>query len=148
MGVLWLTLSVPYDKRRSSLFILCNPEGNSICFCIGLCCSCWMRWGLCECEFCGLWCSLFLLLKWYVLLYRKRSRSLSSRRHKSRSLTPRRHRSRSPTSRRHRRQRSKSTSLSPIGKPLISTTASRERKDDSEMLRKEEEDKKRYINSF
>lgn len=140
--------SVPNDKRCSSLFILCNPEGNRICCCIGLCWSCWMRWGLCECEFCSHWSSLLLLLKWHVFLYRKRSRSLSSRRHKSRSLTPRRHRSRSPTSRRHRRQRSKSTSLSPIGKSLISSTGSRERKDDSEMLRKQEEEKKRYIYSF
>ncbi|VFQ76312.1 unnamed protein product [Cuscuta campestris] len=72
------------------------------------------------------------------MLYRKRSRSLS----------PRRHKSRSPTSKRHRRQRSKSISLSPIGKPPRSSTGLKEQKDDSEMLRKLEQEKKRYMYSF
>lgn len=91
-----------------------------------------------------IWCPILqLFLINSVLLYRRRSRSISPRRRKSRSPTPRRHKSRTPTPRRHKRQRSRSTSLSPINKsPSI---GSLERKNASEKLKIDEEEKKRYI---
>lgn len=79
-----------------------------------------------------------------MLLYRRRSRSISPRRRKIRSPTLRRRKSRSPTPRRHKRQRSRSTSLSSISKSP--STGSLEQKNASEKLRKEEEEKKRYNN--
>ncbi|KAL3350128.1 hypothetical protein AABB24_022905 [Solanum stoloniferum] len=72
---------------------------------------------------------------------RKRSRSLSPRRRKSRSPATRRHKSRSP--RNHRRQRSRSTSLSPIGKSPGSSIGSKEQKGISEKNKLDEEEKKR-----
>ena len=79
-----------------------------------------------------------------MLLYRRRSRSISPHRRKIRSPTLRRRKSRSPTPRRHKRQRSRSTSLSSISKSP--STGSLEQKNASEKLRKEEEEKKRYNN--
>ncbi|KAG6792517.1 hypothetical protein POTOM_001668 [Populus tomentosa] len=79
--------------------------------------------------------------------YRRRSRSISPRRHKSRSPTPRRRKSRSPTPRRYKRQRSSSSSPSPTHKSSSPSLGSVERKIVSEKMRKEEEEeKKRYIN--
>lgn len=80
-----------------------------------------------------------------MFLYRRKSRSISPRHRRSRS-PPRRHKSRSPTPRNYKRQRSKSSSLSPIHKSSSSSLGSIERKNASEKLRIEEEEKKRYIN--
>lgn len=85
-------------------------------------------------------CSIYLMF-----LYRRKSRSISPRHRRSRS-PPRRHKSRSPTPRNYKRQRSKSSSLSPIHKSSSSSLGSIERKNASEKLRIEEEEKKRYIN--
>ncbi|KAJ8628765.1 hypothetical protein MRB53_022088 [Persea americana] len=71
-----------------------------------------------------------------------RKSPLSPRRGKSHSRTPRRRRSRSSTPRRYRRQRSRSSTKSPIhksGSPSLST----DNKNAIERLRKEEEEKKR-----
>ncbi|KVI01766.1 hypothetical protein Ccrd_019947 [Cynara cardunculus var. scolymus] len=79
---------------------------------------------------------------------KRRSRSISPRRHrKSRSPTPRRRKSRSPTPRRHRRQKSRSTSLSPIANsPSIESI---ERKVVSEKTKiEEEQQKKRFQIEF
>lgn len=94
-----------------------------------------------------------LKLNCVTVFYRRRSRSLSSRRRKSRSPTPRRHKSRSPTPRRRKsrspmprrskKQRKRSTSLSPSSSSPSTSAGSKEMKDASEKLRKEEE-KKRY----
>ncbi|KVI10999.1 hypothetical protein Ccrd_010595 [Cynara cardunculus var. scolymus] len=73
----------------------------------------------------------------------RRSRSISPRRHRrrSRSPTPRRRRSRSSTPRRHKRQKSRSSSLSPIAKsPGIGSI---ECKIVGENLKKEEEDERK-----
>lgn len=80
-----------------------------------------------------------------MLLHRRRSRSISPRRRKSPSPSPRRRKSRSPTPRRHKRRR---TSVSPITKSRSPNSGSIERKNASENLRKEEEEKKRYINAL
>lgn len=80
-----------------------------------------------------------------ILLHRRKSPSVSPRRRRSRSPTLRRRRSRSPTPRHHKRQRSRSSTPSPIGKSSSSSLGSIERKNASEILRKEEEEKKRYI---
>lgn len=77
------------------------------------------------------------------LQYRRKSPSISPRRHKSRSPTVRRRKSRSPTTKRHRRQRSISSSLSPThsSSPILGSV---ERKNAIEKLRKEvEEERKR-----
>lgn len=78
-----------------------------------------------------------------LLLYRRKSRSISPRRRKSRSPTPRRRRSRSATPRRYKRQRSISTSLSPIKRSP--STGSLELKNVTEKSKKDEEEKRRYI---
>lgn len=80
-----------------------------------------------------------------MFLYRRKSRSISPRHRRSRSPL-RRHKSRSPTPRHYKRQRSRSSSLSPIRKSSSSSLGSIERKNASEKLRIEEEEKKRYIN--
>lgn len=80
-----------------------------------------------------------------MFLYRRKSRSISPRHRRSRS-PPRRHKSRSQTPRNYKRQRSRSSSLSPIRKSSSSSLGSIERKNASEKLRIEEEEKKRYIN--
>lgn len=79
----------------------------------------------------------------YFFNYRKKSRSISPRRRKGRSPSPRRHKSRSPTPRRYKRQRSRSSSLSAAHKSSSPSLGSLERKNASEKLRKEEEEKKR-----
>ena len=92
--------------------------------------------------------SIFVLICFsinFMFLYRRKSRSISPRHRRSRS-PPRRHKSRSPTPRNYKRQRSRSSSLSPIRKSSSSSLGSIERKNASEKLRIEEEEKKRYIN--
>lgn len=89
-----------------------------------------------------------LLLNGFYVLYRRRSCSISPQRRKGRSPTPRRRKSRSPIRRRHKRQRSRSSSLSPARKSSSASLGSVEQKNASEKLRKEEEDKKRYISSI
>ncbi|KAF3435185.1 hypothetical protein FNV43_RR22272 [Rhamnella rubrinervis] len=74
---------------------------------------------------------------------RRKSRSVSPRRRRSRSPTVRRRRSHSRTLRHHKRQRSRSSSLSPIRKSSSPSLGSIERKNAIENLRKEEEEKKR-----
>ena len=81
-----------------------------------------------------------------MFLYRRKSRSVSPRHRRSRSPS-RRHKSRSPSPRHYKRQRSKSSSLSPIRKSPSSSLGSIDRKNASEKLRIEEEEKKRYIKS-
>lgn len=86
-------------------------------------------------------CSLPNCLKFFN---RRKSPSPSPRWRKSRSPTPRRRKSRSPSPRRYKRQRSRSTTTSPICKSRSPSVVSVERKNATEKLRKEEEDKKRY----
>ncbi|CAB4298222.1 unnamed protein product [Prunus armeniaca] len=74
---------------------------------------------------------------------RRRSRSPTPRRRKSRSPTPRRRKSRSPVLKRYKRQRSRSSSLSPIRKSSTSSLGLLEQKNASEKLRKEEEEEKK-----
>lgn len=119
-------------------------RGNCICFYVY--CARW--WGdpklLCTLLMCIL---TFFTSNHVSVSYRRRSRSISPRRHKSRSPTPRRRKSRSPTPRRYKRQRSSSSSLSPTHKSSSPSLGSVERKIVSEKMRKEEEEeKKRYIN--
>ncbi|MBA0655339.1 hypothetical protein Goklo_007834 [Gossypium klotzschianum] len=83
-----------------------------------------------------------------VLLYRRKSRSISPRRRKSRSPITRRHKSRSPTPKRYKRLRSRSSSLSPVHKSSSPSLGSIERKNASEKLKKEEEERKRYIKYY
>ncbi|KAK2969586.1 hypothetical protein RJ640_023698, partial [Escallonia rubra] len=78
-----------------------------------------------------------------VSLHRRRSRSGTPRRHRSRTPTLRRGRSPSPTAKRHKRQRSRSSSLSPLPKSRSPSLTSTERKNALQKLRKEEEVKKR-----
>lgn len=88
------------------------------------------------------------LLTISMLLYRRKSRSITPRRRKSRSPSPRRRRSpSSPIPRRYRRQRSKSSSLSPIPKSTSPSFESPEH-NTNEKLRKDEEEKKRYTQNF
>ena len=91
---------------------------------------------------------LIMFSKYCNLLTRRRSRSGTPRRRRSRSPTLRRRKSRSPTPRRHKRQRSRSTSLSPPPKSRSPSVVSTERKNAIEKLRKEEEEKKRYLHLF
>lgn len=88
---------------------------------------------------------MFMLSQTSILLHRRKSRSVSPRRRRSRSATPRRRRSRSRSPRHHKRQRSQSSSLSPVHKSSSPSLGSIERKNASEKLKKEEEEKKRYI---
>ncbi|CAB4267772.1 unnamed protein product [Prunus armeniaca] len=74
---------------------------------------------------------------------RRKSRSPTPRRRKSRSPTPRRRKSRSPVLKRYKRQRSRSSSLSPIRKSSTSSLGLLEQKNASEKLRKEEEEEKK-----
>lgn len=83
-----------------------------------------------------------------ILLHRRKSRSVSPRRRRSRSPTLRRRRSHSRTPRHYKRQRSRSSSLSPVLKSSSPSLGSIERKNATENLRKEEEEKKRYISYF
>lgn len=83
-----------------------------------------------------------------TLLHRRKSRSASPRRRRSRSPAIRRRRSRSPTPRRHKRQRSKSSSLSPLPKSRSPSLTSTEHKNALEKLKKEEEERKRYIHRY
>ncbi|KAG5529013.1 hypothetical protein RHGRI_029621 [Rhododendron griersonianum] len=76
-------------------------------------------------------------------ILRRRSRSGSPRRRRSRSPASRRRRSRSPTPKRYKRQRSRSTSLSPLPKSRSPSVVSNGKKNAVEKLRKEEEEKKR-----
>ncbi|KAH0453905.1 hypothetical protein IEQ34_018229 [Dendrobium chrysotoxum] len=78
-----------------------------------------------------------------MILLLRRSPSPSPRWRKSRSPTPRRRKSRSPSPRRHRRQRSRSTTQSPIKKSPSPSVRSIEQTNSIEKLRKEEEEKKR-----
>ncbi|KAK3022496.1 hypothetical protein RJ639_046711 [Escallonia herrerae] len=78
-----------------------------------------------------------------VSLHRRRSRSGTPRRYRSRTPTLRRGRSPSPTAKRHKRQRSRSSSLSPLPKSRSPSLTSTERKNALQKLRKEEEVKKR-----
>lgn len=77
-------------------------------------------------------------------LDRRKSRSPTPRRRRSRSPPIRRRRSRSSTPRRHKRQRSISSSLSPLPKSPSPSLKSNEQKNALEKLRKEEEERKRY----
>ncbi|XXG70854.1 hypothetical protein AAC387_Pa07g0244 [Persea americana] len=77
----------------------------------------------------------------YSNSYSRRKSPLSPRRGKSRSRTPRRWRSRSSTPRRYRRQRSRSSTKSPIHKSG-SPSPSTDNKNAIERLRKEEEKKR------
>lgn len=85
-----------------------------------------------------------VILKYLLLLYRRKSRSISPRRRKSRSPSPRHRKSRSPTPRRYKRQKSSATSLSPMHKSSSPSLGSVDHKNASEKVRKEEEEKKRY----
>ena len=80
-----------------------------------------------------------------MLLYRRKSCSISPRHHKSRSPTARHLKSRSPTPKRYKRQRSRSSSLSPTHKSSSPSLGSIVHKNASEKLKKEEEERKRYI---
>lgn len=85
-----------------------------------------------------------------TLLHRRKSRSATPppRRRRSRSPAIRRRRSRSPTPRRHKRQRSKSSSLSPLPKSRSPSLTSTEHKNALEKLKKEEEERKRYTHRY
>lgn len=140
MGVysLIVKLAVSCDKRWSTQFILSNIRGNCTCF-YNYWATCWagMRfYGLFFHAVCGSCCNSVLLL------YRRKSRSISPLRRKSRSPTPRRRRSRSATPRRYKRQRSTSASLSPIKRSP--SNGSLELKNVTEKSKKDEEEKKRY----
>ncbi|KAA3460913.1 Ribosomal protein S7 [Gossypium australe] len=73
----------------------------------------------------------------------RKSHSISPRRRKSRSPITRHHKSRSPTPKHYKRQRSRSSSLSPVHKSSSPSLGSIERKNACEKLKKEEEDRKR-----
>ncbi|MFQ6648782.1 hypothetical protein Gotur_021832 [Gossypium turneri] len=75
----------------------------------------------------------------------RKSRSISPRHYKSRSPSARRHKSRSPTPKRYKRQRSTSSSLSPTHKSSSPNLGSIDCKNACEELKKEEEERKRYI---
>lgn len=89
------------------------------------------------------------LLKTYLtsftLIYRRRSRSVSPRRHKIQSPSRRRDKNISPAPRHYRRQRS--TTKSPVEKSRSPSLESLERKYSIDKLKKEEEEKKRYMHS-
>lgn len=123
--------------------ILNNVWGNCTCFCIShAVVGCRDTfWSACHYN------SRFTVSQTYILLHRRKSRSVSPRRRRSRSHspTPRRRRSHSRTPRRHKRQRSRSVSPSPIHKSSSPSIGSIERKNAHEKMRKEEEEKKRYV---
>ncbi|KAG0487075.1 hypothetical protein HPP92_009170 [Vanilla planifolia] len=76
---------------------------------------------------------------------RRRSPSPSPRWRKSRSPTPRRRKSRSPSPRRYKRQRSRSTTRSPINKSQSPSLRPVEHNNSIEKLKKEEEQKRRFL---
>lgn len=86
----------------------------------------------------------FVILIYILLLYRRKSRSISPRRRKSRSPSPRHRKSRSPTPRRYKKQKNSATSLSPIPKSSSPSLGSVDHKNACEKVRKDEEEKKRY----
>lgn len=87
---------------------------------------------------------LSLKLNYFIVFYRRRSPSLSSRRQKNQPHTSRRHSSRSPTPKRNKRQSKRSTSSSPLSVSPYVSAGTKETKDASDKLSKEEEEKKRY----
>nr|DAD24587.1 TPA_asm: hypothetical protein HUJ06_026052 [Nelumbo nucifera] len=87
-----------------------------------------------------------VLLLTFTSFTRRKSHSISPRRRKSRSPTTRRRKSRSPTPRRHKRQRSRSTTVSPINRSRSPSLGSTERKNAIEKLKKEEEEEEKKRN--